>query len=261
MNDQIINGDLTVRRILMDIDAWGTGVSFMQSAFGLASHLEAELFGLFVEDAELLQAAELPFTREISLSSAQYRDLDASSIIRHMQVEADKLRRQMELLAATSKINWSLNIARGERFEQVFEKCNEFELIIFMPGRKYSTRREQGPSSNVKAPAVLLYKSGTHSLRALHVIKLLMTNGAFSYLKLLTLDNSAEKKAKEQLEKTGIPVNYVHIPNTEITELTRNIMSVSPGLIVFPFLDEWREQPSVIKDLLDKLPCPLILVR
>lgn len=262
MNTEWIDsGELNVKRILMDMDAWGASASLMQSAVSLASRLQAELFGLFVEDAELLHAADLPFTREISLASARHRDLDAASIIRFLQIEADKLRRQMETLATSSKINWSFNVARGEHFEQLFEKCDEFELIIFMPRRYYLIKRYQNVAMNMGGPVTVLLEGGIHSLRSLQVIKYLIANGSLTQLHVLSQGNVIEEKAKTQLAQMAVPVSYKTVSKVSVPELSDYIRLVSPSLMVLPFLDEWRQQPAEIKSLLDQLSCPLILVR
>ncbi|MGD9028912.1 MAG: universal stress protein, partial [Anaerolineae bacterium] len=59
--------ELTIRRILIALDASSHSIAALRAAARLASSLEAELHGLFVEDINLLRAAGLPMARELQL--------------------------------------------------------------------------------------------------------------------------------------------------------------------------------------------------
>jgi len=56
-----------IRRILVAMDTLSDNQAVLESAAELAAQLEAELTGLFVEDTDLLQAAELPVSLEVML--------------------------------------------------------------------------------------------------------------------------------------------------------------------------------------------------
>ena len=59
-----------IRRILLALEAGNGGSAAMEAATHLAAQLNAELHGLFLEDINLIRLAELPFAREIGLTSA-----------------------------------------------------------------------------------------------------------------------------------------------------------------------------------------------
>jgi nucleotide-binding universal stress UspA family protein len=48
----------TIRRILVALDASPHSFAALEAAAHLAAHLEAELFGLYVEDENLLRGAD-----------------------------------------------------------------------------------------------------------------------------------------------------------------------------------------------------------
>jgi len=58
--------------------------------------LQAELVGLFVEDANLLRSAALPFVREINLASGQWQAFEPAAIERDMRARAARARRLVE---------------------------------------------------------------------------------------------------------------------------------------------------------------------
>jgi nucleotide-binding universal stress UspA family protein len=97
-----------IRRILVALDASRQSVAALQVAADLASHLEAELVGLFVEDINLLRLAELPFAREVGSYSATRRRLNTRQVERQLKVQAERARRALEAYADRASVRWSL---------------------------------------------------------------------------------------------------------------------------------------------------------
>jgi hypothetical protein len=75
----------TREKILVSLDFDDGDSSFLESLVMLASKLDAELCGLFVEDSELQQVANLPFSREITFLTAHTRKLNSDHIARHLK--------------------------------------------------------------------------------------------------------------------------------------------------------------------------------
>ena len=77
-----------LRRIVL-----GLGVQESAPAVAMATELaralRLRLLGVFVEDIDLLRFAGLPFAREVCLSSATSRPLDALAMTRALQQRAD----------------------------------------------------------------------------------------------------------------------------------------------------------------------------
>ena len=91
-------------KILVSLDFEDGGSSFLESLVMLASKLDAELCGLFVEDSELQQVANLPFSREITFLTAHTRKLNSDHIARHLKDHAEKLRKMMLDLSRLSDV-------------------------------------------------------------------------------------------------------------------------------------------------------------
>ncbi len=75
-------------RVLVALEAEADAASLLEAAASLVAGLHAELFGLFVEDSELLGAAELPVTRSISSFTEAQAPLDARLMRRALRVSA-----------------------------------------------------------------------------------------------------------------------------------------------------------------------------
>lgn len=78
----------------------------------LAQELEAEFLGLFIEDADLLRFASLPFAREVGFPSAELRAVDVAVLERQLRAQARLLE---DALAAAfgAAAGWALRVARA----------------------------------------------------------------------------------------------------------------------------------------------------
>lgn len=106
--------EVLMRRVLVLLDASRTGLAAVETAARMAAQAQAELTGLFVEDAALLRSAALPFAREINLVSASLRPLSTAEVERRLRAQAAALRVQLESTAQRFSVHWSLQVSRGE---------------------------------------------------------------------------------------------------------------------------------------------------
>jgi hypothetical protein len=81
--------EVRIRRVVACY-APGT-VARPEAAARLARELEAEFLGLFVEDADLLRLASLPFAREVGLASASLLSMDLAVLERQLRAQAGAL--------------------------------------------------------------------------------------------------------------------------------------------------------------------------
>ena len=79
----------------------------------LAKEMQAELLGLFIEDAELLRFAALPFAAEVGFPSATRRPLDLSAVERALRAQASSLRQALAAALDPAAISWSLRVTRS----------------------------------------------------------------------------------------------------------------------------------------------------
>ncbi|MDH5572071.1 MAG: hypothetical protein OEY89_09920 [Gammaproteobacteria bacterium] len=250
-----------ISRILLELGAWDSDDELMKSAINLASRLQAELCGLFVEDIDLLHAANLPFTQEISLLSAQARKFDAASVVQHLQSEAGKLRQQMESLAKISRVNCSFRIARGIRFNTIFEEGLNFELLILTPTNKPYLSKKKSVQIDFNKPLVLFYDELPQSKRALQVVQLLASNGLHGNISVLTTNEFNENEARKHLLDSKQVLHFERLAEGDISSIINYSKMSAPGLVVIPLEEQLMGQMEKIKELLNVLSCPLILVR
>ena len=74
--------DITLRRIVIAMDASPHAAAALEGAARFARVFGAELAAVFVEDVDLIRAASSPFAREVGRLGASSGDLTASSTLR-----------------------------------------------------------------------------------------------------------------------------------------------------------------------------------
>lgn len=120
---------MNIRRILVALDASPHSLAALDAAAGIASNLEAELLGLFVEDVNLLRVADLPFAREFGVPSAARRKLDRTGMERSLRLVAREARQAMELAAGRVSVRWTFRVARGPVVPELIAAADEVDLL------------------------------------------------------------------------------------------------------------------------------------
>lgn len=100
-------------QILIALDARGDHLESLRLAIAWATQTQAELLGLFVEDEDLLQVAELPYAWEVRLWSAQERQLDGQAMARSLRALASRVRGDLAREAKQAQLRWSFQTRRG----------------------------------------------------------------------------------------------------------------------------------------------------
>lgn len=101
------------RRILVALDASQESIAALELAADVAKRVQAELVGLFVEDANLLKLVQHPFAREVNLATCSGRTLDPATVERELRTQAAAARRTLEQTAERLRVPWSFRVTRG----------------------------------------------------------------------------------------------------------------------------------------------------
>jgi len=118
-----------IKRILVGLDASAHSQAALEAAATLAARLNAELLGLFVQDLDLLQLAQLPFAREVGLTSAGARRLDPPSMELALKAQAEAARSAFESSARRHRVPASFRITRGRVLHELVAASAEVDLV------------------------------------------------------------------------------------------------------------------------------------
>jgi nucleotide-binding universal stress UspA family protein len=120
---------LTIRRILVALDASAQSLAAVDAAVELAARLEAELLGLFVEDVELLRLAESPYACEILYASAKEAPLSRATMESRLRAQCEQARKALGAAAERLQVPWSFRSVRGKVTPEILAAAAEADLL------------------------------------------------------------------------------------------------------------------------------------
>ncbi len=272
-----------IRRILVAMGAGEEGTATLEAAAELAARLEAEVVGLFIEDANLLRLAALPFARELGTGSAQRRSLDTAHMERSLRTRAEAMRHALESCARRARIPWSFQVRRGDILEELLALTPQVDLVVLSrletaivnPGGAGLTQRlllqcgcavlKRATATAPRRPVVLYYDGGPPCRRALSLAAQLTGTGEKTLHVLLPPRDDAARRQLEEEVRTqlgpGRPQPRFHLlTDLGAGTLARAVAAVGGDLLVAsaacPIAD-----PRHLETVLEEVRCDLLLVR
>ncbi len=280
MNEQ--NEALTIRRILVALDASYHSLAALEAAAELAASLQAELQGLFVEDINLLRAAESPVAREVQYPFATAARLDPKRMERALRAQAAQARRAIAKCCDQRRIKWSFRVVRGRVASKVLEAAREADLLSLGKasrpfvdrGRLGSTAREVTAHAShpvlllhrdagIRSPITTVYDGAPAARRAL-LIAAELAQRQEGYLSIFTLASTPEDWQQFQsdigdmLQGRGLMVHLRRLADSSLATLIQGLHSERSGMLV---LSSVVIPPQVLHTLLDAVECPVLLIR
>ena len=106
--------------VLLRVDSDNISVNTIDLAIAMAASIQSPVHGLFIENQDLLRAASLPFTREISSTTAREHQTSFDQMQRALRTMAEQFRNSLQQAAQASRIPWS--------FDYVSDPARDAEL-------------------------------------------------------------------------------------------------------------------------------------
>jgi hypothetical protein len=143
------------RRVLVAIEAEEGAAALFEAAASLAAGLHAELAGLFVEDSELLDAANQPATRTVPVHAMGQGTAGAGSMRRALKISAARAGETLAAVAQRRRVKYSYRIAQGALAELVLAEAGRADLVALGPsGRAVRQARVTVAGCAVAARAI-----------------------------------------------------------------------------------------------------------
>jgi hypothetical protein len=254
-----------ISRVLIALQGGEPASGPMAAALQLATSMQAELAGLFVEDVDLLRLAALPFTREVGLASAVVRPLETADIERTLRRQAEELREWLGGLAAESRLKWSFQVARGRLVEQVMAAAQQADLIVVGERPRPAARSSGAAAPRRDERKVMALFDATEAGRRALSAALSLSQGQPQLLSLLVpAVSDAGVKALRELAARQLQIapelpRVVTLRSPEAGELARQARQQGSALLVVS-VRSLPEDPAQLRVLLQTSDCPLVLV-
>ena len=259
--------DSSTLQILVALDTRSDITTAMRSAAALAVRMRAELLGMFVEDTDLLRIADLPFAHEIMFWSARERRLTGGDMARSIRALAARAQAELERTAQEARVHWSFRVQRGPRLQLLMEAGGAFD-IVFVPAARRSPRPGTARCRPATAPAAVytLFTGSPASERSLSVA-LAMVGSTGGDLAVLVTGSDAQARDKartqaiERLKGQDAAARFFDHPGSGTAELAKSLAGLTGSALFLPADLGLAGEQEVFRDLLERIECPVVLVR
>lgn len=251
------NTDTQTRRILLALDARGCHPASLQRVLTLAGRISAQIHSLYIEDTDLLQLARLPFTREVSLDTAQPRRLSADTISRMLRNSARQLELMIQEQAKHAAVLATFETIRGQRIPVILQASTRANLIIIpesLSSGPFSTFQE---THNHRAIAAMYDQIDKH--QSVLDIAGFLAKREQATLIVFCATEQARLAADQQLAAMHIDYQIRNYRNN--TDITDYLTRVKPRLLIAGQSHSLILTPQKISNLTRQLKCDLIITR
>jgi hypothetical protein len=117
-------------RIVVAFNVCRRDLESLELAAVLAARRGAEIDAVFVEELNLLNSAELPFTREIDRIFGNDRPFDPLRISRAQRIGLSQIRQELERLAERLKVHGSVRTLRGHFVPTALACVGDIDVLV-----------------------------------------------------------------------------------------------------------------------------------
>jgi len=274
----------TIRNILVALDASPHSLAALEAAAHMASHLNAELSGLFIEDINLLNLADLPFIKQVDPFSAALRPIDRQHISRQFRMHAIRARKALEQIANRTHIQWSFRVIRGHVTDEIMAAASEADLIILGKAGWSPTREKRlGTTAQkilseapcltliiqegirLKLRVMVLFDKSEDALKALDVAVQLLQRKTGQLMVLLPAEEEnviqeTHAQINTFLQKYDLKAHYYKITDIKAQRLASIVNRKKIGVLLLPGSSHLLKEES-LQTLLKQVECPVLIVR
>ncbi len=271
-----------IRHIAVALDCSAHSIASLKAAAELARLMKADLTGIFVEDINLLRMAELPFSHEIRIYTAEPKKIEPSELERSLRLQAKSAKEALQRIANELRIEHSFRISRGMVPAEVIAAALEADLLVLgRSGRSPSCKKGLGSTarkalaegkkpllfmrpgfSAKEGPVLALYDGSEGARHALKAALALLHPGVTLTLLILEANPAKAVEMECELSEKLVPpdtlAEYYHLPPSDAKTLARYIRMAESGLLVLS--DQMHLPRETVHNLIEEIDYPVLLV-
>jgi hypothetical protein len=257
------------RRITVVLHDKPQSQHLLELGASIASLLQAELEGVFVEDAALFRLTGLPFLRELKRNSHTEERLDADRLLQEWRALAQAAQQALENSANAAGLDWRFRIWRGDFDNSMKELALESEMLLLgrlgslatsrLPARRQSPRQ---PERHMKIGVIL--DDGKDAGHLLDAICELARKPGIQLILFLMPDAAEETgRALETRLREIDPQHHniiLHLSEREPTVVATRLKAAACDLLMISEGSDLLQGETMIQRL-KGLPYPVVVVR
>lgn len=254
------------RRIAVILGTGGSGRNLLDLVLPLlARDREIEMQGVFLEEAEVQHAAELPFVKELCRVTFSVREFTSDQFERSLVLRMRTAERALSVLARRTGVPHSFRNVRGPAVRLLRETASASDITVFEPIRRLGAA-VAGPAAGHRSrqPIVVAVSDLDSGRRALLAARHLAAGESGRICILATGAAAADAAALNRFSEKGADVRPARVrlvPSAGgIRAMIDAAHAAGAGLFVVAATDELLE-PLTLQTLRERLRCPICLVR
>jgi len=252
-----------IRRIAVTLDALDLSIVALEQAACLAGRMGAQLEGIFVEDTDLLQLAELPFLREVRRSSHSVEAMNPARMEQELRVLARRAERLLGEQATLHHVSWSFRIWRGSIDSDLLAAALEVDVLALT--RLGSVLARGQTARHGQSAIAVLYGDSESVLRALDTAASLAAEQQARLNVLLPVTHGKGAAALQQevtlrLGEQAESAEFIQMSGASLPSLLDALAGTDSAALILQRDHELLQTPT-LRQCLNSLNCPLLVVR
>lgn len=257
--------EIAVRRVSVILGAGGASRDLLELLLPLlGKERDVEMKGVFIEEADVRYAAELPFVKELCRVTFSVREFDHEQFERDLALRMRTARRAIAVLARRAGVTHSFQNLRGSAIRLVRETAKESDITVFEPSRMKAAPMAIRPPGRLLEPRILVAIDDLAAgKRALTVARGLCEGRMDRVGVLLSPALAGDNELQDHLFGDAIrdrPGRVTGLPEGGIHHLIDAVRAAGATLLVLA-VDENGVDNEVLVALRSRLRCPVCLVQ
>ena len=254
------------RRVAVILGAGHSGRRLLELLLPLLTHdRNIEMQGVFLEEAELQHAAELPFVKELCRVTFSVREFTSDQFERTLQLRMRAAQRALTVLARRAGVQHSFRNVRGPALRLLLETASLSDITIFEPVRALAPPAvDPGRRPSRPRRVVAAFDSLSSGRMVLQAAVRLAESDARRLSVLVPPALAGDQAGLGGLLRELLPGQPVRVrvvtPDLSAASLVEAARAEGAALFVLALGGDLLESGR-LQFLREKLPCPICLVR
>ncbi|NCF61271.1 MAG: hypothetical protein GWP58_00345 [Gammaproteobacteria bacterium] len=223
-----------------------------------------EIKGVFLEEAGIQHAAELPFVKELCRVTFNVREFNSEQFERALALRMRTARRAISVLARHAGVQHSFHNVRGSAVSLVQETASQSDITIFEPARKAVATMT--PHSGLRRPRQqIVVAIGDEDFgRKAMAVATHLAEGRMNRVSVLLLPSFAAGDSELGIIINGgeqaMPGQVRIIPGYDISSLAEAVQAEGAAILVAGATGVFMQQDT-LQAMRERLHCTVCLVR
>lgn len=256
--------DKVTRRVSVILGPGGSGRNLLDAVLPLlGSDKTVEMQGVFLEEAELKHAAELPFVKELCRVTFNVREFSSDQFDRVLALRIRTARRALSVLAKRAGVTHSFRNVRGSAVSLLLETANQSAVTVFEPVRTMAAAMTSRPYKARSVPRIVVAISDLESGRGALVAASRLADGGISRLSVLLSPAAADDVSALEQFFTVLSIHPAHVRTMHrftLETLVETVRLEGASILVLAANSEFMN-PESLRILRQRVNCPICLVR